>query len=38
MSNVAITTITCMAFFLLGDIFGVEGIVEASKQIISHFQ
>jgi len=38
MSNTLAAVIFGTVFFILGDIFGTQGIIEAGKQIISHFQ
>jgi hypothetical protein len=38
MFNAATTATFGIVFFILGDIFGTEGITQAVKQVISHFQ
>lgn len=38
MSNTVAALIFSVTFFVLGDIFGIDGVIEAGKQIISHFQ
>ena len=38
MSNTLAVVILGAIFFILGDIFGTQGVIDAGKQIISHFQ